>query len=612
MKITLNNVGSLIDTTTAQNTLNSNFSILQTAFDDTFSRDGTSPNTMVAPIDMNSNAIFNLPAPIGINSPLRLQDLTAFTGGGTVSGVPAGGTTGQSLVKNSNTNFDMAYANRVSSVGLSMPSTFAVTNSPITSSGTLTAAWQNQAQNSVFAGPISGGAGAPTFRTLTSTDLATSATGTGNFVLQTSPTLITPLLGTPTSGNLVNCTGVTTAVGSITGLGTGVATALGTNVGSTGSIVPQGNAANFAAITSTGIVKAADHFEENNTTNHGYKLQARTLGALLFPVPALQPTQANSVLALDLMPTGTPTESPGNGFTWFDACDADIMTSNTNPCHCARIAQTSTGAQVGSANFNGATALPLQFIVGTNTVKASIDTNGKLKVGTGTDTPVFSGSLFEVNPTTASPAVIARDSVNHSEWFAIASTPAVYSGSATNHPYVIRTNNVDRATFDTSGNMTLTGGVFGVANNTSAATGIIGEYVTSNQPVGSAIAMTSGAPINALNASSSNGLDHIVLTAGDWDVTAQAYMLLAATTNYTNFQYSVSTTTGTLSTVAGNWINTQTAAAGIVPGSSNITFGSVSTRISVNSTTNVFLVAQAAFTVSTASVWGIISARRAR
>lgn len=34
----------------------------------------------------------------------------------------------------------------------------------------------------------------------------TTSTGTGNVVLSTSPTLTTPLLGTPTSGNLSNCT----------------------------------------------------------------------------------------------------------------------------------------------------------------------------------------------------------------------------------------------------------------------------------------------------------------------------------------------------------------------------------------------------------------------
>lgn len=35
---------------------------------------------------------------------------------------------------------------------------------------------------------------------------STGATGSGKFVFDTSPTLVTPLLGTPTSGNLSNCT----------------------------------------------------------------------------------------------------------------------------------------------------------------------------------------------------------------------------------------------------------------------------------------------------------------------------------------------------------------------------------------------------------------------
>ena len=39
------------------------------------------------------------------------------------------------------------------------------------------------------------------------TGVATS-TGSGANVLGTSPTLVTPLLGTPTSGNLANCTGI--------------------------------------------------------------------------------------------------------------------------------------------------------------------------------------------------------------------------------------------------------------------------------------------------------------------------------------------------------------------------------------------------------------------
>ena len=39
------------------------------------------------------------------------------------------------------------------------------------------------------------------------------ATGTGNFVGANTPTLITPLLGTPTSGTLTNCTGLPSGAG---------------------------------------------------------------------------------------------------------------------------------------------------------------------------------------------------------------------------------------------------------------------------------------------------------------------------------------------------------------------------------------------------------------
>lgn len=49
-------------------------------------------------------------------------------------------------------------------------------------------------------------AGAPTFGSVGINDVSGS-TGTGNFVFATSPTLVTPALGTPSSGNLANTTG---------------------------------------------------------------------------------------------------------------------------------------------------------------------------------------------------------------------------------------------------------------------------------------------------------------------------------------------------------------------------------------------------------------------
>lgn len=68
-----------------------------------------------------------------------------------------------------------------------------------------------------------------------------TSTGSGNNVLSTSPTLVTPILGTPTSATLTNATGLPISTG-VSGLGTGVATALAVNTGSSGAVVTSGGA----------------------------------------------------------------------------------------------------------------------------------------------------------------------------------------------------------------------------------------------------------------------------------------------------------------------------------------------------------------------------------
>lgn len=76
-KITLGSFSSFQNDNTAVTLANANNAVVTAAFDNTLSRDGTSPNQMGAQLDMNSNQIINLPVPGTVNSPARLIDVTS-------------------------------------------------------------------------------------------------------------------------------------------------------------------------------------------------------------------------------------------------------------------------------------------------------------------------------------------------------------------------------------------------------------------------------------------------------------------------------------------------------------------------------------------------------
>lgn len=80
-KLVLADLVNLQNEPTAVGTINSNSALIEAALENTLSRDGTSPNTMGATLDMNSNHIINLPPANSLLEPLRYKDLLDFTGG---------------------------------------------------------------------------------------------------------------------------------------------------------------------------------------------------------------------------------------------------------------------------------------------------------------------------------------------------------------------------------------------------------------------------------------------------------------------------------------------------------------------------------------------------
>jgi hypothetical protein len=94
----------------------------------------------------------------------------------------------------------------------------------------------------------------------------TTSTGSGNNVLSTSPTLVTPILGTPTSGNLSNCT-FPTLNQNTTGTAAGLSATLAVTSGGTGVTTSTGSGNNVLSNSPTLVTPVLGTPSSGNLAN---------------------------------------------------------------------------------------------------------------------------------------------------------------------------------------------------------------------------------------------------------------------------------------------------------------------------------------------------------
>jgi hypothetical protein len=176
--------------------------------------------------------------------------------------LPSQATNGGKFLTTDGTN--ASWSTAVTSVGLALPAELTVSNSPVTSTGTLTAAWASQAANKIFASP-DGAAGTPTFRDMTANDvpnldaskIATGTLGvtrggtgstsfTGNAIITSNAAGTALTSQTLTDGQiLIGSTGSAPVAATLTA-GNGISI---TNAGGSITIGANTNATNKARVT---------------------------------------------------------------------------------------------------------------------------------------------------------------------------------------------------------------------------------------------------------------------------------------------------------------------------------------------------------------------------
>lgn len=161
---------------------------------------------------------------------------------------------------------------------------------------------------------------------------------------------------------------------------------------------------------------------------------------------------------------------------------------------------------------------------------------------------------------------------------------------------------------DTTGALSRSGGggipVQGTNTNDAAGSGYVGEVIQAARLAGSAIVLTSNSVADVTS---------ISLSAGDWDIQGQVAFSFAGTTTYTQALSWTSTTSATLpsaDSIAAPFHRVDVSSH--APGSIDLPVPTGTGRLTLSSTTTVYLSCRATFATAGLNAYGFIWARRAR
>lgn len=446
------------------------------------------------------------------------------------------------------------------------------------------------------------------FASTTSAQLAatiSNETGTGAAVFGSSPTFTTPILGTPTSGDLSNCTNipVANATGILLGAngGTGVA-----NTGKTITIA--------ANLTTTGT--GAPTLAFPTTTSYTYTLPARSTRLLGYATNS-QTGTSNIMFQTAGGNTDATAEVTGSYYFTYDGSNVKVSVQSSSALMGYQLTNQAggtgggckiygngagnyTGTSVGVSNAVALTSATDVFLTPTSNLYAFTGTTASnigYRVGTAgmridriDNLQTAASAYLQLGASTAS---AGTGSLKIPAGTLLTTTEAGLFENNGTHAYFTFANSGTRYQLDQQ-----PGNLGGTATNDNATAGNVGEYVESLVAVGSAVSFTTATSMN---------ITSISLTAGDWDVMGGVnYNETVATVSARTA--SIGTTSATLATDGSEgYCGVQST---LVTEKNSIDLPRK--RISISGTTTVYLVGSCTFAAGTSTGFGFINARRVR